>query len=599
MPQPFAPNNNFVSKFLFAGRTRDLEDIFNYLLAGNSVALYGERRGGKTLTLEVIQSIINEKIYDYQDQLADPTLVQALTNWKNKLTNFKAVFISLQGTRKEDELLVRFLEQAKRLGLIPEGQLAKGQNKPLPKTVEGLLGLIQTVLHKNNQRLVILLDEMEVLGDFPKDVGGALAETFANSVAYPNISYVHAGSYQWRERVYSPGSNFTHLEAKYITTISERDIIDVLLQSLPAEDKKSFIADMTGGKPLYAQYLGKAAYEEHPLTENDLLENSAYTSFREQIERNIFKEKGVDESSQRILAALAYHPNVTKRWLAKKLKLNEVDVGNRLNKLTQFGTIHKCEKKSGLPLRVPVWIKKRLRENPGRRSGVPWDDSYVIVGRFIERYGKEICDDPTRKEYGRAPKPLTEHLIPAARWAMMIVMMSLGVGLFLYTHPDSNTRSSPISNVLVTIDFPGSLETDEEGTLHVAVTNANNHTVEAIRLLFDSDSIRFNKSGLSSISFAKIESGETANEEINYRVLSGRSDLLESRVSIPNQNHFSFGINRRKLPLKKYSILLTSILTLLGLLIPGKSWASAFSLLKDLLPVNVSGMKSNSTSDKR
>lgn len=74
----FAPNNNEASKLLFTGRTKDLEKIFNFILSGNCVALYGERKSGKTLTLKIIQAIINGDIKSYENSLVDHTLYNAL-----------------------------------------------------------------------------------------------------------------------------------------------------------------------------------------------------------------------------------------------------------------------------------------------------------------------------------------------------------------------------------------------------------------------------------------------------------------------------------------------------------------------------------------
>jgi DNA-binding Lrp family transcriptional regulator len=583
MPQPFAPNNNTAAKFLFTGRSADLQAVFEYLLSGNSVALYGERRGGKTLTLEVAGLIINREIDKYEHELIDETLVNSLQGWKTDLTEFKAIFISLQGTRKESELLAKLIAQASHLEVLEIASLGGKHKNPVPKTVATLLDLIQARLNESAQKLVILMDEMEVLGEYSKEEGSALAETFANSAAYPNILYVHAGSYQWRERVYTPGSNFTHLEAKYLNRISEDEIVDVLLKPITVDDTKHAIASLTGGKPLYAQYLGKAAFENHALTSDALMNNDAFTSMREQIERNIFREPSLDEDSKRILAALAYHPGVTKKWLAENLKLNLTEVGNRVNKLSKFGTIKSLDAKQNRLSRLADAMSRQACKMIGRSHETSGREMYVIVGKFIESYGKQICDDPTRSEYGVAPKRISQRVFPIARWVTMVIMICVGISLFLYTHPNTNRKRFQIAHGTVALNLPNSLEDDEEGGLSVSVTNTSDKALESLRLKFDSDSILYDKSGLSSIPFVKIEPGDTANEEIKYHVLPSRHDLLESHLSISSQNSFSFSINRRTMALRKYAILLTSAFTLLGLLIPGKNWASALKIAMELI----------------
>jgi hypothetical protein len=433
--------------------------------------------------------------------------------------------------------------------------------------------------------LVILLDEMEVLGEYAKEDGGTVVELFSNRVSYTHIIYVHAGSYQWLDRVYSPGSQFTHLEPKYLKSINEQDMLNYLLSPISGDTQKTLVANLTGGKPLYTQYLGKAAYEgPHKLTEEALLNDSNYTSLREQIERNIYRERGLDEISKKLLAALAHHPNVTKTWLARKLKINKTEVSNKLEKLAEFGTVAKSGSEHLRIIRVFRSVLDRVYQYIRIERVYKSDSRYRIVGNFIERYGKEICDDPTRKGYGGAPTSWRQNLIPIARFAAMATFIVLAVLLYKYANPQPATRSFNFSEGVVRLVLPGSLETDESGKITAFVQNKSQAPIGPLKLVFDSEDIQFEQKGSNSITFDNVEPSITAKGEIDYQVLSSDKETLNSKVSIPShQSSASFDINCRLLPLKKYSFLISSIITIIVLAIPWGSWPIVAGLIKKLI----------------
>lgn len=576
MSVQFAPNNNTVGKLLFTGRTKDLDEIFNYLLEGRCVALYGERRGGKTLTLVTLHAVINGDINKYQQDLTDHTLRAAITGWQASLTKYTAIFVSIQGPREEAALLNRMLDECRKVGLVPPAPAptpappAKhhgGAAKPQPPAptppanIEALLKDLQAKLAQTDRKLVILMDEMEALVEYPEGVGGALAELFANRVSYPDIYYVHAGSYKWLERVYTPGSNFTHLEAKYLSEITKDDLVNFLLNPLSEMSVKNLIATLVGGKPFYAQYLGLAAAGKKPLTEEELLENGAYASLREQIDRNIYKENGLDADSKKILAALAHHPRVSKRWLARRLNLSEVDVSNKLFKLVEFGTVYRTQ--SWFEQAVG-WVKQRL----GRGTPpAPHGSRFAIVGKFIERYGKEKIDDPTRTYY-----PMYLRLL--LRFAGAAGLVALGIFLYFYTHPDPERKRFPIKDGEVELEIPPSLEDAEQGDMQVTFINSGAQNIEQLKLFFDSDHIVYvyNKDGSNVVPFANVEAHKKKMETLSYRVPPGPEKTMTSRFSAPDQPTNEFVIKRRLVPLKRYVVILSPLLTLVGLILPWKDW---------------------------
>lgn len=409
----FAPNNNQASKVLFTGRTQNLREIFQCVSSGICVGLYGERKCGKTLTLEILDEIINGDIEGYQDALVDETLRQALESFRVQLSDFSSIYVTLHGLRTEVELVNQIATESHNLNIssVPESTMRLG----------GLLDGLQQTMAENGSKLVILLDEMEILQEF--EDGDPIAELFCDRKRFKDILFVHAGSYHWRDYVSSPGSLFTHLESQYLGSIDENDLKTFLLNAVPDDDRKNFVFEMSGGKPLYAQYIGRAVYdEEAKLSESDLLGHQSLCS---QIEYNIFEETRLDDSAKKILATLAYHRNASQGWLSKSLKLGKGETRNTLRKLVNFGTV---------------------LEESGK---------YRIVGQFIERYGREVCDDPTRKDFELPAKTWPARVIPVLRWVGALMMIGLAVGIYNYTHPGSELANYNFSKGTLTIDAPG------------------------------------------------------------------------------------------------------------------------------------------------
>jgi hypothetical protein len=328
-----------------------------------------------------------------------------------------------------------------------------------------------------------------------------------------------------------------------------------LLKSL-SNDAKSMVTEMSGCKPLYAQYLGKIAQESGGIVppENELLQN---VNICTHIAESIYQEKRQDDYSKKILELLAYHPESTMDWIATKLKFNAVTTKNKLMNLVRFDTV---------------------RESDGK---------YRIVGKLIERYGKEICDDPCKKGYQEPLKPLKERVIPIIRWTLMIVVLISAIWLYFYTHPSVDMKSVDFSNGTITLDVPRSVETDERGTLIVSVTNAENTSINSLKLLFFSADIRYDIDGRSSLSFSNIGPHETSYGTINYLVLSGSNNISKTEIIISDHEQpIFFDMNRRELQFKQYeplSSVLLAVLSLLSLFIPGKSWIPILESIKQLV----------------
>lgn len=92
-PYSTTTRDSHACKRLVCGRVNDLTQILNVLAQGQSVALFGERRIGKTLLLFLLRDILNGDITDYENDLLDDTLKTSLLALRRKLRQCTPVFV--------------------------------------------------------------------------------------------------------------------------------------------------------------------------------------------------------------------------------------------------------------------------------------------------------------------------------------------------------------------------------------------------------------------------------------------------------------------------------------------------------------------------
>lgn len=541
----FAPNNNHASRILYTGRSDDIDGILKLILAGNCVAIYGERRSGKTLTLEMLKLIINGDINKIQSQLVDQRFKNRLSVWTNMLGNHKSLYISLTGLRTNEEFHNRVLSETYECGLLTK----KDMNSKGSRRTQEILDKLQQIAQQNAKSIVILIDEMETLSVFEN--GNALAELFCDRVRYSRLIFVHTGSHQWLERVYSPGSLFTHLIPLYLGSVEKNDLENFLLKPLNASQSIEFVVNMSGCKPLYAQHIAQRIQEDNlPLSVSVFLEDTALTTY---IQRCIYDENNLDVLSKNILSAIAHHPKADANWIAIHLKENKIKIKERLKVFEKFGTIMK-----------------------------DLDDRYQIVGDIIEEYGKQL-DDPVDSNFGKPAREWFHSLIVPARWILMVCFLISAIGLYFYANPKNSIEKYDSGKWVLQVEYPYSLEVNEMGKINIWVTNRDTVKMDDLSFVFDSENIRYSKDGKNFVSFKDIEPGATFEDSLDYYVYSTGNVSLNNKVLFKNQPILLYDIQPRPIPIKKYSLLLSSFIGLVAVFIPGKQWLDAFKLFANLL----------------
>ncbi|MEL6437854.1 MAG: hypothetical protein AAFQ80_01165 [Cyanobacteria bacterium J06621_8] len=573
----FTPNIHQKSKILFTGRSDDFNKLFSLIIEGSCIALYGERRSGKTLSLEMLKGIVNDEINNtgiiksLNYQMIDKTFIDHIINWKNQLSNYDAIYISLMGIRSEQDFLYSLLNSINKQKISCFSNLVqKLTDNESVIILSNLLDNLQSKLFQNQKKLIFLIDEMEILAEF--EDGSVLAELFCDRNRYNNIIFVHAGSYQWNQSVSSPGSLFTHLEPYYLRGINEDDAVSFLLNPIKNQDLRKIIFQMSGGKPLYIQLIGKYLLDNSISLENltnrlstkktnringskknleeMLLKND---SLYIQIEQNIYNERRLDEDSKKIIATLSYNPNVSIQWLAENLKLNTEEIRNKVGNLVRFGTIYEI------------------------------NDKYKIIGEFIERFGKEIRNDPVNRYSSLPPTSTKDKILWFFRWLMMLGMFYAAFRLFRYSNPKNISRNLVFDPLYITLSHPESLENDEQGKIKLQFKNTSSIKLTSLEILFESSEIAYDNNQSNLINIKELKPNESFSSEINYLVHPGNTETLESQLTYRNKKS-SFRMVRRKVALKKYGTTISIFISALAALFPGKSWLSVLARLKQVLP---------------
>ncbi|MBE9031755.1 ATP-binding protein [filamentous cyanobacterium LEGE 11480] len=541
MKRFFYPNNDAKARATYTGRADDLQIIFDKLKRPQCLAIYGERRSGKTTTLRLINEIINGNYENTLDEFIDKYLKSKMQNeWSNYFEGFNSIYITLQGQESEASLTKKIYKR------YTEAISANPSYKKIEK-LEDLFTRIQNNCRQSNTFLVILFDEMEVLETF-ENQGRVVAELCCNRADFPNLLFVYTGSYNWKTRVSSPGSVFTNLSEYYLRSICEKDMRCFLLQPFQEEKIKDFIVYMSGGKPLYAQYIGeilmnRCSSDGH-IKQKELRSKTLFKDIDSdlllRIDECIFNERNLDEISKRILALLAHQPNQKESSIAKKLKLEKERTRKLLETLSKFGTLIRDQK----------------------------TEKYSIAGKVIQEYGKTYYSNPMKKKHTR------QILHWLMRFTFCSLLIAMSVKAWSYTHPDKEVIVKKLENLKIELQIqtPKSLESNEEGEFNIQIKNLSSKPLTDFHLELKSDNLVYQgyiknnkgeKKYSSSIIIPIIRKSHW--QKIRYEVLGCQASKdINSNLYIKDRT-ISFSTKCR-LPIKKFVPLIQVLASIVGIL---------------------------------
>ncbi len=562
-PYTTSTHDSLAYKQMLSGRTDDLAKILDHIALNQSIALFGERRIGKTSLLFLIRDILNDQIHDYANSLIDLTLKNAMNGLKAKVpSHCTAIYMSLQNiSRSEPAALADELHQALcdkgifHTPLIGTNTLSP---QPLSTSEESTITNVFRALYAipGDRLYVILLDEMEGLKDFAD--GKQIARNLRSVIqAYPRICMVLAGAEEWHSQIKDKTSPLVHNVHTYYLKAPARFPIETylvkeLLQGhLPptyeSSDMVRTIMLWTESKAFYVQAICGSIvekYSEKGLVPDDWKKEvveSVFESTRPTL-RDFYVGNNLDALTKNILILLANKPGLTTNQVAVPLASSKKTIGDKISDLVSLNKVSK--------------------------QGA----EYHVVGTLIETWGRENLEIPiTNSTWSQRPK-----------WIVALVFILSYPLTYFYTHPDMQMFSFTISGAVISIQEPSSLEQNESGKVLVSVRNTSTQSSISVHVFLNSSTIEYQLDGTNQLTFQSLAPGERKSVEATYRVNNTGNNILmtlnrqlTTQMFITQDKNFlpitrTFSISQRPLPLQQYWLLISSLLTFCGLWINAK-----------------------------
>jgi hypothetical protein len=541
-PYSISTMDSIPCKSLFCGRFNDLMQILDLLSNNNSIALFGERRIGKSLLLFFLRDIINSDIQNYKDQLLDETLKKNMSILSGKLKNCIPIFVSMHDLIGSNAKAVVSLL----LNRLRGSKLLKSDNSHNGSS--DLMTLFNALNNKlKGKRLIIMVDEVEVLLD---DNFGDATLVFRNLRSiiqtYPGISFIFAGAEDWHKRIKERTSPLINNVRTFYLKSAALAEIEIFLIGKPFQEFhpkiepamlnsiKTRILDWTGSKPYYVQAVADCIWR------NNNFDNGWENNVKKNVQTDIaaqlrdFYEK-VDINSKMILTLLAHQPGSTVNDISRRLKFSKQKVWNHLSDLEALDKV--------------------------RKEG----SEYRITGTLIEEWGKINQDYPV-------PKPWPTRI----RFMLTIIALIIAFWVFLYTHPTDRVKRFTFSEGDVRFTYPSNVEKGEEGNLSVAVSNKSKFTIPVLKVILSSDQVDFQVEGSNQLSVKELEKGVTRHFKMAYNITSDETSKgIPINIAVEYNNlsvsQFEMKWTLRRLPLKWLWGVLSPFFILLGILLQ-KDW---------------------------
>ena len=470
------------------------------------MALFGERRIGKTLLLFLVRDILNGDIAHYTQDLLDGTLQAGLAALRSKLPHCLPVFISLHDIDGDDagafvRLILRRLQAHT---LLQSSALVTEPDQPVPPpSAPDNLPQLFARLHGalRGRQIVLLFDEVEVLLDDKFAQATQVFRHLRSAIqTHPHMLFVFAGAEDWHTRIKDRTSPLVgNVKPFYLKAAAPAEVENYLLgvplrQAFPHTDMTGIlrqVLEWTGGKLYYVQAIGSrliglshfdAPWQEHithQVHEDTQLQLADFYGKRDVVE-------------QKILVLLCHQPGLTVPGVARRLGLSRQTVWDRIGDLE---SLDKVRKEGG---------------------------EYQIVGSLIEEWGKKNRDLPI-------PSLWPQRL----RWTGTWLAVLAAGWVFWYTHPASRSARFAFAEGDLRLTFPSSVETGEQGTWALAVHNTAGTALSVLQVTFFSEHAAFHQGGSSRVAMKDLESGETRHVTIPYTVhAEGTPGTLPVQVAL-------------------------------------------------------------------
>lgn len=376
-------SNSCSKKRTFCGRSADINTIIEGISKGKNIAIIGQRRIGKTFLRFILNDILSKKCSDYIDEMIDTALADQIKEISPKTPNAIVVDISLHEIRDG-----RFFYYYIAAELFEQGVLAD----PLPAVELTLLeynNLLRRVvlpfLEKHNKRLVLILDEFDVILDY-KNILEILGHLKTLSETQDLFSFVFFGWNGIQKRIWecysgSGESPFPEcIDTKlYLTPLNyeESEVLVSTLQRYFPHEKitENFITNIhnySGGRAYFIQTIC-----EHILTMGDtrwfyydepsLSQEASKFIFGDSSRRAIIQSFWGSDSAQEslLLTYVAHYPGISSEKLCNFFSdFNNCDINDCLAYFDKTKMVDRIDGKLSLHgTMLEHWGQGR-KENP-------------------------------------------------------------------------------------------------------------------------------------------------------------------------------------------------------------------------------------------
>jgi hypothetical protein len=532
-----------------------------------SVALFGERRIGKTSLLYLLRDIVNNSVNQYVNIMLDQELLNAIPQLNAKTGNAAAIYISLQeltGDSIKDfsRLVISIVKDAG----INDTWIATDDSKPeAEKDNSRVISLFKSTnakLAAQGMKLLVLFDEFEKVLDL-KEGQQICGNLRAIIESCPNIGFVFAGAEYWHNSIKDKSTPLAHIVRMYYLISPAHYPLQQYLVSEPLRnyieppnhilEVTGVLTDWTGDKPCYVQAVCdevvrcRLANKSLPPDWMSVVEARIFESMEATLDY-VYSDSSIGDLPRLIIALLANHPSLSVKQISQKLGYSEKDVWNCVDDLVALDKLHK-------------------------HGG-----EYRITGTIIEKWGKKYKKTP-------AVKSIWPNIF---RWGAAISLLIFAVLIYLYANPSDQNYPFEVSNSKVVVRMPSSLEENESGNGSVSFTNTGQIPIEKASIRLSSGDIFYNNNGSNQIVFSAINSGETKYSEPKYSTSTSiKNANLHTKVFIAVEaeqpQSYEFEMEKRSVPIKKYWGLISLLFVTLSGFVTSKDLNKVIQSLGSLI----------------
>lgn len=515
-----------IQKRLICGRTNDIRTLLSDIYAGKSIALFGERRIGKTAVLLLTRDIINGNIKEYSDSLLDKIFQKAIPDLQpGNETSWKALYLDCSG-------LGSVTQDAFYKAIYSRLGISLDEAEP-PILYANILKAFHHEELSEQKRVVILLDEVEALLDSGErlEIFRSLRSTIQTC---PKITFVLAGAEHWHQAIKTKTSPLVNNVSTFYLKAPEPYPIETFLighltqHLLEKREIEQALVEWTGHKPYYVQAIcaeiADIYQDGQPLPSNwkESVEEKVINKVKPTI-KAFFESDNLDDLTRKILAVLAHSPGLNVPVIAWKLGASRESIWERISDLEALDKV--------------------------RKRG----SNYHIVGSLLEKWGRKFQENPAKKL-----RPLL------TKWMAAIVLLILAIWVYFYTHPSPQSFVFMFPETSVSVQMPSTLEENENGTSFVKIQNTTASDVYTLTVTLSSSDIDFIDNDSSRFTAKSIQPGEarywspsfTAHVPISGTTFS--TDIIIVHEEVVHKA--TFEIPQRKYPLRKYWAIINALL---------------------------------------